>query len=456
MPTFRRHPTAQGAWAALSQALRSRGTARALNLRRELTGMKMQRGETIMRYFNRGKELVWELVELVDAITDAQLVTALLAGLLPKYELMATVLTMQPGLTVETAQEQLQAAESRLGLDQMAGKIGEVANALAATHVGARPERRGRELRRCYKCDQIGHLKRDCPSILQGEPRDDETGSAGLAMLAHEVDTDTEDEPPALASDSDGDADAPPPVSDPAVANPALARDSGGDDVAPPLVLDPDVEAVGRHGTILMTLADPDDMEATPPASPIWVMDSGASHHMTGAAESLRSVAARAPVTIVLADGRRRTARTSGTAHLKVHGVAGALDLTLQDVLVIPGLTSSLFSVRQAALRGHEVIFQRGGGVVIQNGNRPDIRGLLADKVYILPTIAETDTALAAVGKPTAAMWHHRFAHLGVTSLERTAGAVAGMDLDKGELASLLRQPPKPALVTRSYCGLPG
>jgi len=52
-------------------------------------------------------------------------------------------------------------------------------------------------------------------------------------------------------------------------------------------------------------------------------------------------------------------------------------------VLVVPGLTSPLFSVRQAALRGHEVIFQRWVGVVIQNGNRPAIRGLLADKVYI-------------------------------------------------------------------------
>jgi len=265
-------------------------------------------------------------------------------------------------------------------------------------------------------------------------------------MLAHEVDADTEDEPPALASDSEGDDDAPPPVSDPEVAPPVLARDSEGDDIAPPLVHDTDIEVVGRRGTILMTLADPDDMGETPPASPIWVMDSGASHHMTGAAGSLRSVAARAPLTIVLADGRRRTARTSGTAHLKVHGVAGALDLRLQDVLVVPGLTSLLLSVRQAALRGHKVILQRGGGVVIQNGNRPAIRGLLADKVYILPTIAETGTALAAVGKPTAAMWHHRFAHLGVTSLKRTAGAVAGMDLDKGELASLRATPCPPCI----------
>jgi len=290
---------------------------------------EMQCGETVVRYFNRGMELVWELMELGDAITDAQLITALLAGLLPKYELTATVLTMQPGMTVETAQEQLQAAESRLGLEQMAGKIGEVANALAATHLGPRPERRGRERRRCYKCDQVGHLKRDCPSTSQGGPRDDEMGSAGLAMLAHEVDADTEDEPPALASDSEADDDAPPPVRDPDVATPVLTRDSEGGDVAPLLVHDPDIEAVGRHGTILMTLADPDDMGGTPPASSIWVMDSGASHNITGAAGTLRSVGARAPVTIVLADGRLRTARTSGTAHLKVHGVAGALDLTL-------------------------------------------------------------------------------------------------------------------------------
>jgi len=409
MPTFRRHPTARGAWAALAQAFRSRG-------------------------------LAWELMELGSDIDDAQLVPALLAGLPSKYELTATVLAMQPGLTVETAQEQLQAAEARLGLDHKADRVGEVANALAATGLDDRRMRRGRERRRCYKCDEIGHIKRDCPSNSRGDKPAEDGGAAGLAMLAHDVDTVPEADP------VERDEDAPETLSgaEEAYDIPELLSDSEDDDNVPPLVADSDDEGAGGDGTTFMTVADPADIGEAP--APVWVMDSGASHHMTGTADRLTNVAGRAPVTIMLADGRHRTARTSGTALLQVDSVGGVMDLTLQDVLVVPGLASSLFFVRQAAVRGYEVTFKRGGGVVIWHGDRDMIRGVLSDKVYILPTIAQTGSALVSVATPTAAMWHRRFAHLGATTLERTAKVVKGMVLDKAGLAALRTDPCPPCI----------
>ena len=440
MPTFRRHPTARGAWAALAQAFRSRGPARALNLRREMAGLRMRRDESVVRYFSRGKELAWELTELGSDIEDAQLVPALLAGLPSKYELTATVLAMQPGLTVETAQEQLQAAEARLGLDHKADRVAEVANALAAAGLADRRVRRGRERRRCYKCDEIGHIKRDCPSNNQGENSVEDAGAAGLAMLAHEVDADPDASPVEL----DGDA---PETASGAVEGydtPALLSGSEDDDDVPPLADDSEDEGAGGNGALLMTVADPADMGEAP--APVWVMDSGASYHMTGTAARLTNVACRAPVTIMLADGRHRTARTSGTALLQVDSVGGVMDLTLQDVLVVPGLASSLFSVRQAAVRGCEVTFKRGGGVVIRHGERDTIRGVLSDKVYILPTVSQTGSALISGATPTAAMWHRRFAHLGATTLERTAKVVKGMVLDKAGLAALRTDPCPPCI----------
>jgi len=44
---------------------------------------------------------------------------------------------------------------------------------------------------------------------------------------------------------------------------------------------------------------------------------------------------------------------------------------------------------------------------------------------------------MTAAVPPTAEMWHRRFAHLGATLLERTAGAVDGMHLNKAQVAAL-------------------
>ena len=76
----------------------------------------MGRNESVVRYFNRNRALVWELEALGADVGDEELVTALLVGLQGKYDLVATVLAVQPGITVEMAQEQLQATEPRLGL----------------------------------------------------------------------------------------------------------------------------------------------------------------------------------------------------------------------------------------------------------------------------------------------------------------------------------------------------
>jgi len=103
LSTFLRHATARGACEALEREFRSRGPARMLNLRRELTTLKMGRNDSVVRYFNRGEALFWELEALGAYVGDEQLVTALLVGLQGKYDLVATVLAVQPGITVEMA-----------------------------------------------------------------------------------------------------------------------------------------------------------------------------------------------------------------------------------------------------------------------------------------------------------------------------------------------------------------
>jgi len=286
LSTFRRHSTARGAWEALEREFRSCDPARMLNLRRELTTLKMGRKESVVRYFNRGRALVLELEALGADVGDDQFVTALLVGLQGKYDLVATVLAVQPGITVEMAQEQLQATETRLDLTNGAdvgGALTAAEKSRPRAHTrgghGDRPMRRNMAYVRCYECNELGHYKRNCTKRANGgRPGSGGAGAAGLAMMA-------------LVSD----------------------------------------------GT---------------PALGTWVMDSGTSHHMTGEAGLLTDAKQCATVHILLADGREGVATTSGTVHLTIEVDGGETTLSLLDVLVVPGLTTSLFFVRQASARG--------------------------------------------------------------------------------------------------------
>jgi len=192
MSTFRRHATARGAWEAMEREFRSRDPARILNLLRELTTSKMGRNESVSRYFNRGRALSWELDAPGADVGDEQLFTVLVVGLQGNYDLVATVLAVQPGIKVVMAREQLQVTETRLGLTNRA----DVGSALAEADMarpradkrgrrGDRPKRRDMAVVTCHQCTQIGHYKRDCTKRANGGlPGGDGAGAANLVMIA--------------------------------------------------------------------------------------------------------------------------------------------------------------------------------------------------------------------------------------------------------------------------------
>jgi len=173
LATLQRHPTARGAWEALSNELRSRGPARVVNMRRELQGIKMGCGEPVVRFFNRGKSLTWELGALGVPIDDKQLVASLLLGLGGKFTMTATILTAQPDVTMEHAQETMQAAEERMSLDKSADRREDVGPTLALAD-GGRPKTQGNRFCkdiRCFSVQQDGPHQAPLPQQGRAGPR---------------------------------------------------------------------------------------------------------------------------------------------------------------------------------------------------------------------------------------------------------------------------------------------
>ena len=216
--------TARERWETLAAEFRSHGPAREMNLRMELDQTRMKANENIVQYFNRSKLIVWELGVLGVEVANRQHLTALLHGSAIKFKLRGTIIASQRGMTVALALEELREAESEMRLEARTRK--EVpAAALAANNDGGRGVT---QERLCFKCKKPGHIKRNCP---------DWDKKRAVAMMAVVT--------PAVV-----DADARRGNATVAMATSALRAEGGPGGV----------QSVGCR----------------------WIVDSGASHHMTG------------------------------------------------------------------------------------------------------------------------------------------------------------------------------
>jgi len=353
---LRRHRTGRALWAALREEFHPKRTSRANALRRQLNMLKMGPNETPVRYFNRAWDLVALLQELDITVDEDWLLGALLGGIPSKYEHTLSSMEERDDITVRKALAMLRAADVRAKRFQEQDKAEkEAATALAAAGDDDRRPRRDRYRNtRCHKCDQLGHIQRHCRA-RSGAPKqtavvppaeDDEAGTAGLARLALESDEDEDEYEVGYAMLAYQVAD-----TDTATGGAALLAHKVGDDA-------------GARG-----------------AGDTWAVDSGASHHMCGTAARLRDVHQGRPVTITLADGTTTRATTRGTAVLRVDGTK----ITLRDVLLVPGMTMPLFSVRTASRAGYTTEFSEAGVRILHEGSTI-LRGTTAGGIYVLHT----------------------------------------------------------------------
>jgi len=372
--------SARAAWAALADAFRSADRARVMNLRMEVNMIFMGTRDTAVEYFNRGRALVWELNMLAVVLEDEHLLSALLSGLDPKFEYTKEVLANLDDLTLDKAIVKLRAAETRLAAGKQ--RRGTPAKTALAAMDGEAPhnastrrpiDTKREERRRCFQCNKVGHLLADCPDV-DAKPRN----RGGVSMFA-----------------------------------------SAG---------------VALHGS-----QSPEDHEvAMVGALPKgWVVDSGASHHMTGGEEAMTRLGPCDPVKITLANVKVHTATKSGTVEFDALVEGDTVRMTLEDVLVVPGLAVSLLSVPTVVDRAFEVTFHKSG-VHIAKAGRVVAEGSYNGDVCVVsvPEDAATGTGRAHAAA-TARTWHRRFTYAGPDTLARVPQAVTGM---KATTAFLRRQ----------------
>ena len=157
-----------------------------------------------------------------------------------------------------------------------------------------------------------------------------------------------------------------------------------------------------------------------------WLIDSGASSHMTPEKELLTDYPEfEQPQSVGLGDGSTVQAIGVGTVHVDMlFSVSDPKRSVFHHVLYVPKLTGNLFSVRAAVSRGNIVQFGKTR-CWIRSGPHGKLLGTgsLVDKLYKLNcrSVSQEQGLAAAEGLKELNMWHQRLGHINEQQLKEMA-----------------------------------
>ena len=173
-----------------------------------------------------------------------------------------------------------------------------------------------------------------------------------------------------------------------------------------------------------------------------WIIDSGATSHMTHSKELLYQYCKfEVPEKVSLGDGRHVEALGTGDIQVNMtFKVSKQKNCVMRRVLYVPKLTSNLFSVRAAVLKGNTVRFgDLNCWIKNRKGKLIGMGSLVDNKLYKLnctPVVQVQQCASPALEKGNSAdLWHRRLGHLGKQQMREVASKelARGMTISKND-----------------------
>ncbi|KAG2773013.1 Copia protein [Phytophthora cactorum] len=164
--------TAIMAWNTLRDFYNRMTRHNRVSMTRRLHEFKMEDGVTMAKHLDNFDELVVGLQTLGEPLDEARQLVILLSSLPTEYELISSIVENSKDVTLIEVKERLLKEYERLEKkDGTESALKATANGGKFKNAKSFKGRKGNNARKsnafkgkCYNCDQIGHMKRDCPS----------------------------------------------------------------------------------------------------------------------------------------------------------------------------------------------------------------------------------------------------------------------------------------------------
>jgi hypothetical protein len=154
------------------------------------------------------------------------------------------------------------------------------------------------------------------------------------------------------------------------------------------------------------------------PVEPMWVVDSGATHHVTARRELLRDVCKlEVPKTFGLAD-KTASMKANEVGSMKIRLRSGRL-VTLKEVYYVPASRVSLLSLSSLLKHGWTVDMRDGGGTIKRGTERLTLQKDGPLWTTVLGTVEPLALAvgICSEGKGILEQEHQRLGHIGRSRL---------------------------------------
>ena len=365
------------AWDVLKKHFERDTLANKLFLKKRYFRTEMKEGTSMESHLKHMKELTVKLAAIDAPITEEDQVVTLLGSLPQSYSTLVTALEARvDDIKLDFVQQALIHEELKMKGQNNSEEQGDSA-LIGKFKKTVKPQNL-----RCYHCGQAGHFRRDCPKRKQRN--NSEHKAKTVVGKPPEVKLDDHPHESAFAT----------------------------------------CTSAGSKGL---------------PQVDKWLVDSGASSHMTSNKKTLANFREfKKPEKVGLGDGHTVDAIGVGNVYIRMQLAKGeSKEFVIHKVLHVPNLACNLFSVRAAASKGKSVKFIDDKYWIYNRAGDVCGMGSLVDKLYHLDCelVPSESVSVAFEKSRVIDLWHQRLGHPGKQRLSLTVNKqlVSGINVSKME-----------------------